>query len=90
MHDILNLLYNGKYVVFNQKVDENSPYAKASDKLMGLEEEIITHLPEEHKQLVDDLQNTIMEVLMLGGERDFAAGYRLGVQMMMAGLANEQ
>lgn len=74
---ILEDLYCGKYAPIESMTVHND-----HDRLTKLQEEILTALPEDKKELVDATQDAFTEMVMDEGEAAFAEGVRFGVHLM--------
>ena len=89
MDKILSLLYHGEYSALDTDYEENAPHNLALGKVEALEVQFRDQLPDELKPLFDELKKATTEALDAYGLKDFTAGYRMGVQLMMAALPNE-
>ena len=89
MDKILSLLYHGEYSVLDTDYEENAPHNLALGKVESLEVHFRDQLPDELKPLFEELKKAATEALDACGLKDFTAGYRMGVQLMMAALPNE-
>ena len=89
MDKILSLLYHGEYCALDTDYEENAPHNLALGKAEALEVQFRDQLPDELKPLFDELKKAATEALDACGLKDFTAGYRMGVQLMMAAFPNE-
>ena len=89
MDKILSLLYHGEYNALDTDYEENAPHNLALGIVESLEVHFKDQLPDELKPLFEELKKAATEALDARGLKDFTAGYRMGIQLMMAALPNE-
>lgn len=80
--NILEGLFFGSQVPFNE-VDINCPeYYRAGDKVEGIKAEILEQHPD-LEQLMEDYTNAQLEQSELGRFHEFSVGVRVGAQLML-------
>lgn len=86
MKNILSELYHGSYSGVDTPYKKNADYTKAIARASVLEDHLRETLPEELLPQFEEYVSANSETLMAYGEKDFTAGFRLGVQMLLAAL----
>lgn len=84
MDKIVRDLYRCNFEVFERRISRDSGEFVAARKASVLEERFIATLSDEQRITYEALKEARDEQYFLGGENDFAAGYRLGVRMTLA------
>lgn len=84
MKNILAELYHGNYSGVDTPYVKNADYAKAMSRASALEDALRAALPAELKPQFEEYVSANAAVLMAYGEKDFAAGVRLGARLMLA------
>lgn len=86
MKNILVDLYHGNDTSFEGNYGSSPAYQAAAAHRENLEMELRRALPEDQKAAFDEYTMAFYKMNDLCGEQDFIAGYRFGVQMMIAAL----
>lgn len=90
MNNILKDIYHGDYTVFNHKQRKGTPFAITLDKMNELESKIREALPDGLRDTFDKYVSAQAELSEMVCEEDFITGYRLGVQLILAGIDNNE
>ena len=89
MKDILYRLYDGELSRTNLEFTRGTPYAEAFDRAVEAENALLTTLNDEQKQLLHSYFKANETLHGVARREDFAAGFRLGVQLMLAALDDD-
>lgn len=84
MYKLIFDIYHGNYEVLDRPYDTTSEEKRILQKIENLEELLKNLLPEESRSLLSQYSELFMELMVADGEGDYLAGFRLGVQMMLA------
>ena len=88
--NILSDLWMGNIAPAERTILPNSPYQKAMHQAAKLEAKLRSTLTPEQKHLQNAYADSITELLCLTETEAFTWGYRLGTQLLLAGLDREK
>lgn len=89
MPSILIDLYRGNYSAAGRSYEDSSEYMKVFSCMSVLEDEIERALTGDLKEKFAEYIKLSGELSRVGGEEDFAEGFRLGVNLMTEALRTE-
>lgn len=86
MSSILSELYIGSYRPYHRPADPFSEYAKQAQTVSRLEETLLHRLPDELRASFQEYVSAADRLSFLGGEEEYAEGFRLGARLMIEAL----
>ena len=84
--NILEELWVGSIAPVEREIIPGSPYQKSMHKTTMLEAKLLNTLTPEQTLLQKEYADSITELLCLTEKEAFTWGYRLGTQLLLAGL----
>ncbi len=84
MRRILEDFYLGNIVPYDKRMAANSELRRLVKRASDCESQLAERLNEEEQRLLDTLTNAQHEIDRITALEDFILGFRLGVQMMVA------
>ena len=89
MKNILSEIYHGSYDALKRKDRKGVAFATTLNRMNELEAEIRKVLPDDAKDAFERYIQAQADLTDMACEEDFISGYRLGVQMLLAGLDHD-
>ena len=90
MNSILSEIYRGEYTAIQKHYRKGTQFARLLEQTNKLEVQIREGLPESLKAAFDHYLKASADLSYLACEEDYIAGYKLGVQMILAALEINQ
>ncbi len=84
MRRILEDFYLGNIVPYDKRMAANSELRRMVKRVSDCESQLAERLNEEEQRLLDTLTNAQHEINRITALEDFILGFRLGVQLMVA------
>ena len=90
MSEIIRRLFRGDFRLFQRPFisssRENIAFNEAEQQMETMKQQI----PSEFHPLLDQYQNSMMNLMDAACEEEYLAGYQLGVRLMIAALPDQQ
>ncbi len=84
MEKIILDLHRGNFDAFQRAYSKDSEETKAFLRVGELEEKVSAALNPENRPLLKEYAEAFLDLVSAACDEDYLAGYRLGVQMMLA------
>ena len=90
MRDILEELYDGKIHPWEDKAPQDEEYQKILHRVFELETQLEEHLWSEGQEIYEQYADEQAKLMDAWEKKRFSQGFRLGAQIMLAILSNNQ
>ena len=90
MKNILSEIYHGSYDVLKRKDRKGTAFVETLNRMNELEAAIRKVLPDDVKEAFDAYIQAQADLADMACEEDFISGYKLGVQMLLAGIEHSE
>ena len=90
MSEIIRELFRGNMEMLERPFEVDSRENAAFSIMETMTEEMKNAIPSEFHPLLEQYQNSMMELMDAACEEEFLSGYRLGVRMMIAAWPEDQ
>ena len=90
MSEIIRELFRGNMDVFERPFDADSYENETFNEMEKLTEDMKQKIPSEFHLLLEQYQNSMMNLMDVACEEEFLSGYRLGVRLMIAAWPENQ